>query len=467
MSFVSLTFWGYFALVLTAYWLLRERRWQNGLLLAASYIFYGWMEPWLSVLLGVSTLIDFFLLRGMQAAPSRARLFLGLSLVFNVGLLALFKYFNFFSADLARVLSAMGLESDRLMVNLLMPMGLSFYTLKKIGYMLDSARGTFQSDETLIDFALYVSFFPQVVAGPIDRPQKLLPQIQSQRMWKSEYFYESWTLLLMGLFKKMVIADSIKVMVDKIFGLESPSLVLIAAGGLAFTLQILADFSGYTDIARGLARLLGFKTSENFSRPYLSLTPTDFWNRWHITLSTWLRDYIFFPVRRRLMKDFPNLPRWLVLSLPPIITMFVSGLWHGTGWNYVVWGIYYGILISIYQLAGFGGDWKPKSLIVLGSAWGIMFSFTLLGWIIFRAPSLAWLGDKLLNAPLHHGRSDLILGLVVLSMAVFYSAPLLIKLLLDKYSKEGWLVSAYHAFATALLIVYFNSASPDFIYFQF
>jgi D-alanyl-lipoteichoic acid acyltransferase DltB (MBOAT superfamily) len=216
-----------------------------------------------------------------------------------------------------------------------------------------------------------------------------------------------------------------------------------------------------------LALLLGFRTSENFNRPYLSLTPTEFWNRWHITLSTWLRDYIFFPVRRSLMKNFPKLPSWLVVALPPMVTMFVSGLWHGTGWNYIVWGLYYGILISAYQLAGFRGDWKPKSVVTLGFSWALMFFFTVSGWILFRAPSLTWLEANLRNSPLYHTQGDLILGLIVLSMVVFYSAPLLIKLLLDKFSRDGWLVSAYYAAATALLIVYFNSSSPDFIYFQF
>jgi alginate O-acetyltransferase complex protein AlgI len=244
-------------------------------------------------------------------------------------------------------------------------------------------------------------------------------------------------------------------------------------GALSFTLQILADFSGYTDIARGTALLFGFETSENFNRPYLALTPTDFWNRWHITLSTWLRDYIFFPIRRALMRsrvpkgDDIQLPHWMALSVPPIATMFVSGLWHGAGWTFVVWGLFYGVLISIYQLIGIRGEWQPKSPILLGPAWLVMFFFIVFGWGIFRSSSLAWLGNILFNTPFIKAQSDLIVGLITLSMVIVYSIPLLIKLALDKLPKDGWLHPAYYAVTTMLIIVFLSSASPEFIYFQF
>jgi D-alanyl-lipoteichoic acid acyltransferase DltB (MBOAT superfamily) len=418
-------------------------------------------------MLGLSTLADYVLVRGMAINPSRTRLFLGLSLLLNIGILAFFKYYNFFSPDLAKLLLGLGIENDFLFTRVLFPAGLSFYTLKKLSYMIDVSRGTLQPTHTLIDFALYVSFFPQIVAGPIDRPQKLFPQIESGRRWKAEFFYNAWPLLVMGLFKKVVIADSIKDIVDRIFSLSDPSLFLFSMGALAFTLQILADFSGYTDIARGAAWLFGFETSENFNRPYLSLTPTDFWNRWHITLSTWLRDYIFFPVRRALMRSRIRLPQWLVLSIPPIVTMFVSGLWHGAGWTFVVWGLYYGLLISIYQLIGIRGEWKPKSPALLGLAWLVMFFFIVLGWGIFRSPSLAWLGHILFDTPFLKAQNELIVGLITLSMVIVYSIPLLIKFALDRFPKEGWFHPAYYALATALIIVFLSSSSPDFIYFQF
>lgn len=467
MSFTSLTFWVFLAIVFISYWIIPGRRWKNILLLTASYVFYGWVSPWLAYMLGLSTLADYFLAKGMRLHPSRTRLLLTISVLLNVGVLVFFKYYNFFSAELAEMLGSFGIENGFLLVRVLFPIGLSFYTLKKLSYVIDVSRETLQPTHTLVDFALYVSFFPQLIAGPIDRPQKLLPQIESQRSWNANFFYGAWPLILMGLFKKVVIADSVKVMVDQIFALGDPSLFLFSMGALAFTLQILTDFSGYTDIARGTALLFGFETSENFNLPYLSLTPTDFWNRWHITLSTWLRDYIFFPIRRALMRSRVQLPHWLALSIPPIVTMFVSGLWHGAGWTFVVWGLYYGVLISIYQLIGIRGDWKPRSRLKLGLAWLVMFYLIVFGWGIFRSQSLAWLGNILFDMPFVKAQSDLIVGLIALSMVVVYSAPLFIKLALDRFSEDGLFQSAYYAAVTALIIVFISSTSPDFIYFQF
>jgi D-alanyl-lipoteichoic acid acyltransferase DltB (MBOAT superfamily) len=467
MSFASYSFLIFLPCVFVLYWLLKKREWQTFILLAASYIFYGWVTPSLAALLGTSTLLDFILARGMVAKPERKRLFMLLSLILNLGVLALFKYYNFFNDDFAGFITSLGMNGDFFLTRILLPAGLSFYTLKKLGYMIDVSRGTLKPTHTLLDFALYVSFFPQLLAGPIERPQKLLPQIEAQRTWKAEFFYGAWPLIVMGFFKKIVIADNIKIISDQIFSLSEPSIFLLVMGTLAFTLQILADFSGYTDMSRGFALLFGFQTSENFNLPYASLTPTDFWNRWHITLSNWLRDYIFFPVGRSLKKSRIKLPQWLVLSIPPIATMFVSGLWHGAGWNFVLWGLYYGVLISAYQWIGIRGDWKPRSAFMRGVAWLIMFSFIVIGWSMFRAPSMAWLGNILFHMPFLRSQDDLIVGLIALSMTIVYSIPLLIKLGLDRYEKDGWLLPAYYAFATVLIIVFLNATSPDFIYNQF
>lgn len=360
MSFTSLTFWIFFASVFALYWLARERRWQNIILVLASYMFYGWVQPWLALMLGISTLADFLLAKGMKAYTSRTRLLMGISLLLNLGVLAFFKYFNFFSDDLARLVNALGMQGDFFLTRIALPAGLSFYTLKKLGYMIDVSRGTLQPTHAFVDFTLYVSFFPQIVSGPIDRPQKLLPQIESPRAWKMEHLYSAWDLILMGIFKKLVIANTVGSMTERIFRLEEPTLLLAVTGALGFTLQILADFSAYTDLSRGVAFLLGFDTSENFKSPYLSLTPTDFWNRWHITLSTWLRDYVFFPIRRWLLSRQKQIPAWLVQAIPPLVTMLISGIWHGAGWTYLLWGAMYGILIVAYQALGMGGNWKPN-----------------------------------------------------------------------------------------------------------
>jgi len=441
----------------------RKPRQQNLLLLAASYYFYGTLHIGYAALLGLSTITDFFLARGMMARPEHKRLFLILSLIVNLGVLAFFKYAGFFVQEVNAFLALFDLQSN--LIHILLPAGLSFFTLKKLGYMLDISRGTLKPTPSFIDFALYVSFFPQLIAGPIERPQKLLPQIEAPRVWKMDHFFSAWTLLVMGFFKKLVVANTIQVIVDRIFGFAEPSGFLLLCGALGYTLQILADFSAYVDLSRGTSRLLGFETSENFRQPYLSISPTDFWNRWHITLSTWLRDYVFFPVRRALLRF--RLHETVAMSIPPIVTMFISGAWHGANANFVVWGLYYGVLIAAYQLVGVRGDWQPATKVKTFFAWLLMFSFIVFGWAIFRAPSLAWLTNILLHGSFLPPRNELILGLIALTMTTAYSLPLLLKHLLDQYAKDGWLQAAFHAAAIILVIIYINSANSDFIYFQF
>lgn len=464
MTFTSYNFLLFYLTVFILYWTVRERRWQNPLLLAAGYFFYGSFRAWYAVLLGVSTLADFALARGMANRPARKRLFLWLSLCLNLGVLAFFKY-DLFANDAADFLTALGFEPGFLLGGILLPVGLSFYTLKKLAYMIDVSRGTFPPTRSLVDFALYVSFFPQLVAGPIDRPQNLLPQIEAQRKWNTEYLARAFPLILMGLFKKLVVANSVQILVDRAFGFAQPSGFLLLSGSLGFTLQILADFSAYTDLSRGFAFLLGFDTAENFRQPYLSLTPTDFWNRWHISLSTWLRDYIFFPVRRVLLTRKFN--RILAMAIPPLAAMFVSGLWHGVGLHFVVWGLFYGILIAAYQLLGIGGDWKPASKITAFFAWSLMFALIVFGWMIFRAPSLDWLVGVLLRSPFIGSQGEFVLSLITLTMTLVYSLPLLMDAWIDRRAKGTWLQAAYYAAAAASTVIYLNLTSSDFIYVQF
>ncbi|MCQ3937239.1 MAG: MBOAT family protein [Chloroflexi bacterium] len=465
MAFTSYDFLLFFFIVFVLYWTVRERRWQNLLLLAAGYYFYGSLQVWYAVLLGASTLADFALARGMAFQPERRRSFLWLSLFLNLGVLAFFKYYNFFADDVIAFLTALGVEPDLFLASILLPAGLSFFTLKKLGYMLDVSRGTLKPTHSLVDFALYVSFFPQIVAGPIDRPQNLLPQFEAARRWKTENLAQAFPLILMGFFKKLVVANSVQILVDRVFGFAQPSGLLLLSGALGYTLQILADFSAYTDLSRGIAFLLGFNTVENFRQPYLSLTPTDFWNRWHISLSTWLRDYVFFPIRRALLRF--KLNEKLAMSIPPLATMFVSGLWHGAGLNFVVWGLYYGALIAAYQLIGIRGDWKPASKITTFFAWLAMFAFIVFGWMMFRAPSLDWLVNIFIHSPFIPSRSEFVLALITFTAALAYSIPLLVNHLIDQHAKGTWLQAAFYAIAAALIVIYVNSTNSDFIYFQF
>ncbi|MHA2428031.1 MAG: MBOAT family O-acyltransferase, partial [Candidatus Hermodarchaeia archaeon] len=263
-------------------------------------------------------------------------------------------------------------------------------------------------------------------------------------------------------------ADNIKVIVDKTFALQEPSKFLLLTGAIGFSLQILADFSGYTDISRGISHLLGFDTSENFISPYISLTPNDFWNRWHITLSTWLRDYVFYPTRRFVLRRFKNFPPLVSSSIPALVTMFISGMWHGEENTFLLWGLYYGVLIVVYQFAGTKIDWRMRNVHKPFAAWVVMFSLIIFGWMIFRAPSLDWLVNVLMRQPVLGSNESFIVGVISLSMTLFYAIPLFLKYVIDrlpKYSQE--LSSLFYAAATLLLIVYSNTSSPDFIYVQF
>ncbi|GAB4546069.1 MAG: MBOAT family protein [Anaerolineales bacterium] len=468
MSFTTYNFLVFLLIFLAFYWLIPSLRWKNLLLVGGSYLFYGWVASWHVAVIFLSTALDYFLALGMARWKDRAKLLMWVGVIFNIGTLLVSKYYFFFNESLANALRGIGINGDVFMMRVVLPLGLSFYVLKKISYLLDIQRGTFKPTRDFIAYAAYVSFFPQVFSGPIDRPQKLLTQLYEPRSWKAENLYNAWTLLVMGFFKKIVIANTVTVIVDQIFELEAPSQILLLVGGLGFTLQIIADFSSYTDLSRGFAWLLGLNTTENFNRPYLALTPSEFWNRWHISLSTWLRDYVFFPLRRALLKQKDNLPDFLVQSIPPLATMFVSGVWHGVGWKFIVWGLYYGVLIVLYQTIGIRGDWKPIGKIKGFFAWLVMFALIVFGWIIFRAISLNWLWNVIAAAPFYRDANELTASFVLLIIIGFYALLLVLKLLLDRYAeKYTTLRAVYYVGATLTTLIFINSSSPDFIYSQF
>ncbi|NPV57351.1 MAG: MBOAT family protein [Anaerolineae bacterium] len=468
MSFTSLTFILFFIVTSVAHWLIRSRRWQNLLLLAASYVFVGYSSLEAVAILAAGTAVDALATGGMVSRPQNKKALLWVSLATNLGMLLVFKYFNFFAANVTGMLAGLGLETNTLTLKMALPLGISFYTLKKIAYVVVVYRGTLTPDGGWIDFALYVAFFPQFAAGPIDRPNHLLAQFSRTRTWHWENFFDAWQLLVTGVFKKLVIADTVANVVERIFLLEAPSIALLLVGGLGFTLQVLADFSAYTDLSRGVARLLGIESSPNFNAPYLAVSPSDFWNRWHMTLTAWLKEHIFFPLRRALARRELGRWRWLAWALPPLVTMLASGFWHGTGWTYILWGLYYGVLIVIYHALGLQPErWSaftPKRAL----AWVVMFGLTVFGWLIFRAPSLKWLGDILTGSPWLYGRADLVACLSSLSVIGVYALPLLVYHLLDRWQfSHAWLRPLVHAASAALTIIYLNAAPQDFIYFQF
>jgi D-alanyl-lipoteichoic acid acyltransferase DltB (MBOAT superfamily) len=463
VAFTSFDYLMFLGLVVALYWLLRHKSLQNALLLIASYVFYGYIHPWFCLLVAASTVLDYSAGLAMVRFSVKKKLFLGLSLLGNLGLLGFFKYFNFFAENIRQVLAGLGLEPGPLTLHVLLPAGISFYTFQSLTYTIDVYRGKVQPRRNFVDFALFVCFFPQLMAGPIERAAALLPQIERPRRWDANRFLSAWPLLAAGYLKKMVIADNVAVYVDKIFMLRQPSGLLLACGTLAFALQIYADFSGYTDIARGSARLLGFDLMENFRSPYLALSPSDFWRRWHISFSSWIRDYLYIPLGGSRVTT-----AWryaLVLAL----TFGLSGLWHGAAWNFVAWGLYHALLLFTYHQLGLAGRWQPRTWIGTFTAWFCMFSLTLVGWALFRAPSLDWL-FRVLGQGFDLGLvgDSLAVGLAVLVSIAIHALPLP---MLACAEQAGPKYRFVRVLAYGLTPVFILALAPDqasdFIYFQF
>lgn len=468
MNFTSILFWVFFLACLCAYWFGRGKTWQNVILLISSLVFYtSFHFDYLLLLVG-SILADFFITQQMikKDTPRKAWLAAGLGL--NIAVWVFFKYANpvydFFTS-----FSQAAYPPDLVpRLNIWMPLGLSFLTLKKISFLLDTYRTKQGTPAGLLEYACYVSFFPQLMAGPIDRPQKLIPQLKTARRWDVNCLLQAWPLLLTGMFKKVVIANSIGVIVNQVYFSRSPSKLLWLIGTLGFAVQVLADFAGYTDISRGVARLLGIETSINFNAPYLSLNFNDFWNRWHITLSAWLRDYIFFPLRRWLMQKRNRQPAWLALVLPPLVTMLVSGIWHGTGWNFIVWGLFHGVVIAASQLLS-----KPRAaarspLKIFFTAWLPTSILLLFSWAIFRAVSLPWLFNVLFKSPFILGAADLSVCLASFSFVIFYLILYLLEFTIHRWTVGSrWERLLAYVGMTLLIFIYSNSFSPDFIYTHF
>jgi D-alanyl-lipoteichoic acid acyltransferase DltB (MBOAT superfamily) len=421
MLFNSLAFGIFLAAVLAGYFLLRRHhRAQNALLLAASLASYGFWDARFLALLAASIAVNFLAGRAIHQAGtlSRRRLWLGVALGWDLAVLGAFKYFNFFAASLARGLALFGIEVDQVTLNLVLPLGLSFYTFQAITYPFDIYRGRLEPTRSLLDFGLFVSFFPTLVSGPIERASHLLPQIAAPRRVTADSFNEGLALIIWGYFQKLVIADNLALLVNGIYGGYTQYQGLdIALGILAYTFQIFADFAGYTDIARGVARLLGFQLRLNFNLPYFATSPPDFWNRWHMSLSSWLRDYLYIPLggnRKGRVRTGLNL----------LVTMGLCGLWHGAAWTFVVWGLYHGALLVIQRIPGRGAVApvsRPRRPLAVLKALG-MFILVAAGWAVFRASSLTQAGY--LFSHLGVGWSAETLG--ILGRVVFFAWPLVV-----------------------------------------
>ncbi|MEW6367189.1 MAG: MBOAT family O-acyltransferase [Acidobacteriota bacterium] len=473
MIFTSQAFFVFLLVAFGLYWILPKTGLRNLALVVFSYIFYGFAHPWLCVLLFSMTLLNYACALWMGTHPARRRALLAASLLGTLGALGTFKYFNFFLSGVEALAAVLGLSPGLPVLDVLLPLGISFYSLQLAGYSIDVYRGSIRPCMSFVEFALFASFFPQIASGPIARAKDLLPQIAAPRRWSWHLMGEASELMLRGLFKKLVVADNLAVYVSKTFMLQHPPLTLLVVGAVTFAVQLFADFSGYTDMARGTARLFGFRLVENFNAPYRAVSPSDFWRRWHMSLSTWLRDYIFLPVTYRIAAKIESdrvlgmKTESLAYVCGTLVTMGLAGLWHGAAWNYIVWGLYYGGLMSAYHLLGVKGSWSPRGLRALGAT-ALMFSFTLFGWMIFRAPSLAWLFRALAHPVLGATGNALYVSCMVLTTTAVLALPLLILYTLDlRCPRGGAAHTLFYSLAVLAIAVLQESGAQHFVYFQF
>jgi D-alanyl-lipoteichoic acid acyltransferase DltB (MBOAT superfamily) len=387
MFFHKSEFLVFFLIVFPIYFLLR--RYNTGMnlwLLAASYVFYGWWNPWYLVLIAATTTLDWFI--GLRlAAPGASRKFwLCLTLVSNIGMLAFFKYADFLTENLNAILVGAGmghpvqnparLLMESLHMDYVLPVGISFFTFQSMSYTIDVYRGNIPVERSLLRFATFVSLFPQLVAGPIERASNLLPQLQGPPPISMRDVTDGMSQFLVGLFKKIALADFLAKYVDRVYTspgeYDAPALLLAT---FAFAWQIYFDFSGYTDMARGIGQMMGFRFMMNFNNPYIATGLGDFWNRWHISLSTWFKDYVYFPLggnRGSTFQTYRNM----------VVTMLISGVWHGAAWGFLIWGALHAVgrvVTRELEMTQFYRDRVPTVVKQLG-----VFVFVCFTWIFFR-----------------------------------------------------------------------------------
>lgn len=481
MSFNSIDFAIFLPIVFVIYWTLNRRlKLQNFFIVCASYIFYGWWDWRFLTMIFVSTLVDYFIGISLskQRNESRRKLWLLASLIINLGILGYFKYYNFFLESLVGTFYLFGVEIKTNSLNIILPVGISFYTFQTLSYSIDVYRRKLEHTKDFIAFSAYISFFPQLVAGPIERATQLLPQFYTHRKFDYDKSIDGLRQILWGLFKKMVIADNSAEYANIIFNNSSEhSGSTLILGALFFTFQIYGDFSGYSDIAIGVSRLFGFDLMQNFAFPYFSRDIAEFWRRWHISLSTWFRDYLYIPL------GGSRGDTWMKVR-NTFLVFIVSGLWHGASWTFIIWGA----LNAIYflPLLLLGENRNNLEIVAKGKLFPsvkevicilITFSFTVFAWIFFRAENLAHAMDYIaeifssstLSLPDFYGRKK---ALVIISIIFFF---FLVEWLgrESKYAIERigmiWKRSIRWTFYYLImfLIITFSGQDQQFVYFQF
>jgi D-alanyl-lipoteichoic acid acyltransferase DltB (MBOAT superfamily) len=481
LTFTQLEFLVFLAGVLVVYWML-PRRGQNVWLVAATFVFYGWVHPGFVLLLLASVLLHWSAGLAMDTWPAWRLAFLRLAIFGSVVMLGVFKYLDFLVANVAAALAALGLETDLHTLGILLPVGISFYTFQTLSYSIDVYTRAIPAERSLPRYLSTVAFFPQLVAGPIGRTGDLLPQFANERVLDFARMRSGVSLALWGIVKKTVVADTIAPYVNAIYAADQPSNAMAWAAALGFMVQILADFSAYTDIARGTARLFGIELKQNFDHPYRATSPEDFWRRWHISLSEWLRDYVYLPIydwkwARRWVRP-PGLPDDFKsrVARAAMLTMLFSGLWHGAAWHFVVWGGFWGVLHVVWVYAKplvpkrwTNGRWVTP----LGIA--LMLVLNLCAHQIFREPFLARLPGRFLGNPFAGTEDELVVATMMLSVALAGAAVLLLAELfrdhvLARIRTREWSVpieTSLWAAAAWCTFTFAWQSEAEFIYFRF
>lgn len=489
MLFNSLLFLAFFAIVFAVVCLLRNRvTARNLFLLIAGWVFYGaWDWRFLFLLIGTASL-DWFIARLIDATPSerafRRKSLLAVSVTANLLVLGFFKYCNFFIDSFVRLGHFLGVDVSGPAINIILPVGISFYTFQSIAYVVDVYRGHLRAERNWMHYNTFIGFFPQLVAGPIERATHLLPQIKAPNVITWEHLSSGFCLASFGMFKKVVLADNISRVADAVFGSNAypahgtPLWWNTLIGTYAFALQIYCDFSAYSDIARGTSRMMGFDLMRNFDLPYFATNPSDFWRRWHISLSTWLRDYLYIPLGG-------NRGSWIATYRNLFLTMLLGGLWHGATWLFVIWGAYHGTLLCVHRAlkpvldkyTTFRG--RPQAAAFKIVSILLFFQLTAIGWFFFRGTSvnnmlrlLGLLQDP--NDPSVYPSMNVLTPTLLATFCVV--AVVLFVAQLAKYiSNDQEVIFRIHPIPRALIyaglilgiILFGEFGGGDFIYFQF
>ncbi|NNE32468.1 MAG: MBOAT family protein [Winogradskyella sp.] len=469
MLFNSIEYLIFLPIVFILYWLLNNNyKNQNILLLISSYIFYGWWDYRFLSLIVFSSFLDYFVGMKIEEAISenRKKRWLLVSLCSNLGLLGVFKYYNFFADSFASSMSVLGWEVNDLTLNIILPVGISFYTFQTLSYSIDIYRGQIKASRDIIGFFTFVSLFPQLVAGPIERASNLIPQIENKRKLDTNLIKTGIFQIFIGLLRKVAIADNLGVYVDSVYAnydIHNGSTLLVATIFYAF--QIYFDFSGYSDIAIGSAKLFGFNFNRNFNFPYFSKTLTEFWRRWHMSLSFWLRDYLYISLggnRKGIIITYRNL----------LLTMLIGGLWHGSSWNFVIWGGIHGLFLSFEKFTF--SALKIKTF----NAFGYIYTFiiVLIAWIFFRAADFSS-ASKIILEIFSFNYDSLFIGdinsfvnaLLLLSIGVLIDLKVFkSNVPLENYgTRYSTLKLSVIVSVVIIMLCLFYSSTENFIYFQF